>query len=314
MRPRRGLAPAFRSLTATGWWPDRHVCEWPRDVSGPRTAEGLFTDDGSATDLATYGFPERPDGSGQLAAWNDDLATWRWTADTGLCETNARATTDPNTNWAGYRADVTSNLFIAVQGDYHQAVKGTTSCSNPYEASWVGIGGAYGLNSGLIQDGTGIDPNGSLYAWYEYLYLDSSGNFHGINLTKMPSVIVHGGDRIHSYVVHQTSGAGQTTFYVADNTTGTSKSVIVNLGSAYYDGRTAEWIDERLTVGGSLAPLTNFGHIDWTNTKAQRNNTTWYNLGSLSYTKEDITIPHAIAYPNALSSSTTFTDWWYNCS
>src|SRR5258706_15338070 len=71
----------------------------------PVPPRGFSPTTASATDLATYGFPERPDGSGQLAAWNDDLATWRWTADTGLCETNARATTDPNTNRAGYRAD-----------------------------------------------------------------------------------------------------------------------------------------------------------------------------------------------------------------
>lgn len=58
---------------------------------------------------------------------------------------------------------------------------------------------------------------------------------------------------MHSYTVHQTSGAGQTTFYVADNTTGTSQSVIVNLSPSYYDGRTAEWIDERPLVNGSIS-------------------------------------------------------------
>lgn len=89
---------------------------------------------------------------------------------------------------------------------------------------------------------------------------------------------------------------------------------MANLSSSYYDGTYAEWIDERPSDAFGPVPLTNFGHINWTNTKAQKSNTTWYNLGSLSYLKEDMTQPEALAYPNALSSSTTFTDWWYNCS
>jgi hypothetical protein len=165
-----------------------------------------------------------------------------------------------------------------------------------------------------MQDGTGIDTNGRLYAWYEYLYFDSGGGFHGIPVTEIPAIVVHTGDRMHAYVVHQTSGTGHTTFFVADNTTGVSRSILHDLSSAYYDGTYAEWIDERPSIGNVPQPLTNFGHINWTNTKAQKSNTTWYNLGSLPYLKEDMTQPEALAYPNALSSSTTFTDYWYNCS
>jgi Peptidase A4 family len=310
-----GVGEAWLQPTSVAVLPDGgQIDTYDSGARVPVPPKGFSPMTASDAALATYGFPPRPTDVVALSAWQSNMTTWTWTPDTGLCATDKRATTLVSSNWAGYLATSPTPVFIATQGDYHQAAKGSTSCSSPQEVSWVGIGGQASPTSGLIQDGTGIDTTGALYAWYEYLYFDSNGVMHGIFLTKMPSVTVHAGDRIHSYVVHQTSGSGQTTFYVADNTTGTSKSVIQDLSSSYYDGRTAEWIDERLTVGGGLAPLTNFGNINWTNTKAQKSNATWYNLGNLTYDKVDLTIPHALAYPGALTSSTTFTDTWYNCS
>jgi hypothetical protein len=274
----------------------------------PRNFQPLTASDEA---LAMYGFPARPAAEDALAAWTDDLANWKPTPDLGLCQTTMRATVVQASNWSGYYATVSSNLYIAAQGDYHQPTAGSTSCTSPQEVSWVGVGGVY--SNALIQDGTGISTSGGYYAWYEYL--NTSGG--GISITKLPSVTVHAGDRMHSYTVHQTSGVGQTTFYVADNTTSTSQSVIVNLSSSYYDGRTAEWIDERPLVNGSNSPLRNFGTVNWTNTQAQRANSTWYTLGSQPYVEVDMmdnTFSHYLAFPNSLSSNTTFTDNWFRCS
>jgi len=260
--------------------------------------------------LARYGFPERPSDVGAFKLWNEEMSVWHPTQDLGLCETNMKATILTSPVWAGFDAGWSSNLFIAVQGDFKQPTRGSTSCSNAQEVSWVGLGGTSSTLP-LIQAGSGMDAGGGYYAWYEYL---KPGG--GINLTKMPSVTVHPGDSMHSYVVHQTSGLGQTTFYVQDGTTGTSQSVIVNLDSTYYDGTTAEWIDERPTAsGGSPLPLANFGTVNWTNVQAQKSTGTWYNLGSLLYNEIDMYAGGVyLAYPQPPSGSNTFTDNWYRCS
>jgi peptidase A4-like protein len=264
----------------------------------------------SAADLAAYGFPPRPDTQDELIAWQSDLASWKPTPDIGACEVPGLTAAFNNPIWSGYDADSTSSsTYIAVQGDYHQPTKGSTSCASPQEVSWVGLGGYH--TGRLMQDGTGIDATGHYYAWYEWL-----NDTNDIGITKMASVTVHAGDRIHTYVVHQTSGSGQTTFYVADNTTGTSQSRIVNLGSAYYDGSSAEMIDERPSIGGIPTNLTNFGTVNWTNAKVQRSNATWYTLGSQTNVEFDMwatNFSHILAFPDVMSSSTTFSDTWYRC-
>ena len=153
----------------------------------PRNFEPLTASDEA---LATYGFPARPAAQDALAAWTDDLANWKPTPDVGLCQTTMRATVVQAGNWSGYYATVSSNLYIAAQGDYRQPTAGPTSCTDPQEVSWVGVGGVY--SEALIQDGTGISTSGGYYAWYEYL--NTSGG--GIPLTKLPSVTVHAGDRV----------------------------------------------------------------------------------------------------------------------
>lgn len=153
----------------------------------PRNFEPLTASDEA---LATYGFPARPAAQDALAAWTDDLANWKPTPDVGLCQTTMRATVVQAGNWSGYYATVSSNLYIAAQGDYRQPTAGPTSCTGPQEVSWVGVGGVY--SEALIQDGTGISTSGGYYAWYEYL--NTSGG--GIPLTKLPSVTVHAGDRV----------------------------------------------------------------------------------------------------------------------
>ena len=265
----------------------------------------------SADDLASYGFPPRPDNPTDLNTWQADMAAWRPTPDLGECRTQAKALIYDNDIWAGWDADSTSSsTYIALQGDYHQPAKGTTSCSPSQEVSWIGLGGYHYPR--LMQNGTGIDTSGNKYAWYEYL--SATG---GIAITKLPSVTVHSGDRIHLYLVHQTSGSGQTTFYVADNTTSTSQSKIINLGNTYFDGSSAEFIDERPSIGGIPTNLANFGTNNWTNAQVYTKDAVWHTLGSqtnVEFDMWDSSFIHYLAFPGALTSNTTFTNYWFRCS
>ena len=279
----------------------------------------------SDASLESYGMPPRPTDAAGLSAWKADMANWRRTPDRGLCETpyrsdasKAATTASDDTqaaqlslNWAGYVIDTTSNAYIAVQGDFTQPTVKDTVCTTETEASWTGLGG---FNTArLIQTGTAyLRGSTTPVAWYEYL----GANGAGINLTTMPSVTVHKGDRIHTYVVIQTS-TGKTTFYVADNTTGTSQSVIKTLSvGTYYDGSSTDFIDERLSVGGTIQTLYDFTNVAWTNTKVQNTAGTWSTLGSHTEVAVDMVnvVDHDIlAAPAAMSSTTTFLDDYKQC-
>lgn len=209
----------------------------------------------SDDDLESYGLPPRPSNRDAAAVWSADMENWKRNPDPGLCATDYRAV--QSGNWAGYFADGSAGSYHAVQGDYRQPSSLSTTCANSTLASWTGLGG-YDSEK-LIQAGTAyLLGSTTAVAWYEYL----GPNGQGIPLTVMAGVTISPGDRIHTYEVIQTS-TGQTTFYVANLTNGTSKSVIKTLSvSTYYDGSTAEFIDERLTYSGSLTALRRFSDVN----------------------------------------------------
>jgi hypothetical protein len=226
----------------------------------------------------------------------------------------AQVSTDASSSWAhvgsswsGYVAKQTSTTYIATQGDFYQAAYHTTYCDKPMLwGSWTGLGGYYADTGGIIQTGTAVSISGSsptYYAWTEVYPL----------LPKTWSqVVVHPGDHIHTYVVYQRS-TGLTTMYVADDTTGTQKSEIETQPLQYYDGRTAEAIDER----NGDSPLLNFGTVGWFNLKVQKTSGTWYTLGSQSPEAQEIYsnfTKQILSLPDGMSSSTAFTDRWYSCA
>ena len=281
------------------------------------------------TQLAEYGFPARPKNGQDLADWNQEMKTYKSTPVPKVAKKNnsknnvaqiasgssssIQASSTSYYNWGGYVDHyAANNTFASVQGDFTEPPCNST-ISNTYECSWVGLGGY--TSARLVQSGTEVDKiNGSAsyYAWYEYL-----GNGVGVNEITLPSLNVRAGDKIHILVSFE-SANNQLNCYVADNTSGTSQSVVVNLSAGtYYDGSTAEWIDERPTVNGSYSALTNYGSNSWTNCQAYlTSSSTWQALGSLTY--DQVTMvqypdcSYALSQPNALSSTTSFTDFWRN--
>lgn len=276
--------------------------------------------------LARYGFPPRPVDPTERAVWAAEMSAWQPVPHKGLCVTDrvfgrsGRATDSYETlsppemgqdfPWSGYLDDQTVDTYIAVQGDYNQKPYGSTACAGAEMGAWVGFGG-YNSYS-LIQTGTAMYKSGGTpvyFAWYEYL-----DETHLNPAVVMPNVDVSPGDSIHLYTVHQRS-TGQTTFYVADNTSQTQQSVIKTLASSYYDGTSVQHIAEA-PLGHKLA---NFGNLNWTNTKVQLLSGNWVSLGSRSptelrskdyYTDQSF---HTTADPDPMSSNTSFTDRWLRC-
>lgn len=275
----------------------------------------------TATDaqLQEYGFPTRPKDSKKLAIWQNDMSHYKQTPIPNVSmtqikhklkkkQTNNKVVNGLSYNWSGFYNYANSNTWTAVQGDFAQPTEQSDSAPNSYESAWVGLGG---MNSGaLIQAGTQM-YNYNYNAWYEYLGRAPGSSVYEIDL---PSVTVHPGDDIHVYVSYQTSNQ-VANFYVADNTTGTSQPVLVNLSSSnYYDGTTAEWIDERPTVNGSYAILADYGIDSWTNAQTYNTNGNWNSLGSSAYDYLIMvnTSGDALSYPGNLSllTATSFNDYW----
>lgn len=277
----------------------------------------------TAAQLAEYGIPPRPSGRASFAQWKTDMAAFHPSKRVpALQVTNERATLPPggggaytaSGNWAGWMMNNSTNNWVAAEGNYNQPQYHSTSCSNAHEVSWTGIGGNTN-NSGLIQDGTEITPSGGYSAWYEYL--NSSGG--GISITHFKqTVTIHPGDKIHTYVAYARS-TGLTDFYVADDTTGTQGTAEATLGSSYYDGTTAEWIDERptYTVNGVnyLYPLLNYGSTSWNTLQGENVNGSWILPGNHSSDTylEMMNGNRVLSLPSSFATS-TFNDFYYACN
>jgi len=290
----------------------------PREGFSPLTA--------TARELANLGMPERPSDTAARAQWAAGLRSWKRTTDATLCEQTGITfgpdepafITDPSGgngaasyNWAGNAlARAAAGTYVAIQGDIVQPTK-NTSCTGAALGNWIGLGGY--TSQKLIQAGTAYFPNeGTPRAWYEYLAAGSQNP-----PVTMSSVVVRAGDRIHAYVAVQKS-TGQTTFYLYNTANGTNSSVVLNLSvSTYYDGSSAEWIDERPSVGGAPTPLGNFGSAVWTNVQAQNSVGSWLPFGASNpdrikmLSSNDLS---TLAYPNAPSNNSSFTDVYYKCS
>lgn len=316
------------ALTGVTVLPDGGKMDWYDGSGSPRVPvppTGFEPSTASDDELALYGFPPRPVEPDALASWNAEMLAWKPTPDAGLCQLSqalgSAAMAAPSTtstdwahvglNWSGYVAKQTTTTYIAVQGDYYQAAYHSSSCPNPLLwGSWTGLGGYWLDSGGIIQTGTAVSTSSSgtatYYAWTEVYPLAPK---------TWSQVVVHPGDHIHTYVVYQRS-TGQTTMYVADDTTGTQKSEIETQPAKYYDGRTAEAIDERNTASGGTGDLLNFGTVGWFNLQVQKTSGTWYTLGSQTPEAQEIysnSTKKILALPDAMSSSTAFTDRWYSC-
>lgn len=266
--------------------------------------------------LKAYGFPARPTSLAELATWEKAMGAWRSAPVPKLTVTNiynnmriihapdVHNGVEQSSNWSGYFTSSSYNQWDAAQGFFVQPTDYSTS-SNKYESSWVGLGG---VNSGaLIQDGTQMNA-GQYGAWYEYLGNGGAGvpeiNFNSIN--------VNPGDQMYTYVSYNPND-GNAYFYVEDESNGTSQSATVNLGSNYYDGTTAEWINERPEIGSQLSQLADYGSQGWTGAQAYNAYTgNWDNLGNETNNSIDMysSAGNLLSQAGNLQSSTSFTDTW----
>lgn len=294
----------------------------------PVPPEGFNPVKASDEDLATYGFPPRPTEGEELAEWTKNMSAYKYTpvpvieqsdvvhgiyqpsseTNNSVNEVlNGLSATTGSYNWSGY---VSKGNFAMVQGDFIQPTINNSNPSYTHESTWVGLGG---YNSGkLVQTGTAMNTYAGgkyYYAWYEYL--SATNPNPEIRFT---SITVNPGDKIHTYCSFQQAN-NKFNAYIANNTNGTSQSVLVNISaSEYFDSTTAEFINEKPSWGLTDNGLTNYGTTSWWNCQAYTMSCVWQNLGATTYDKVNMYNPdngNVRAMPSGLSGQ-NFTSTWYN--
>ncbi|HET7736073.1 MAG TPA: G1 family glutamic endopeptidase [Nocardioidaceae bacterium] len=245
-------------------------------------------------EIAQYGFPPKPTTGRDEAAWMDQMSRYKATPIPRLCSRpwsgsesvqNVLVTAN-SASWSGYSGEpIAANNYVAVSGEFDQPGRLGSTCVNPRQATWVGLGGARDRpdgSGGLLQTGTARTATGAPYAWFEWIGHTSDDQSIGVSEQVITSLDVAVGDHIHLSVFYQTSNS-QANFIVQNETTGQYQSIIQTFSNnRFYDGRDADFITERPKVGGQLAPLQNFGTVTWNSVKAQNQLGDWQFLDALA--------------------------------
>lgn len=205
-------------------------------------------------------------------------------------------------NWAGYVVasdfNTPSPVVTSVNGSWVvQTV--VPSKRATYSSQWVGIGGAF--DNSLIQTGTASESSGGVqyyYAWWETLPNAE---------TRITGFQVSPGDVINAFVF-LTDTSNQWNITLNDLTQNEHFSIIVSYASSQ---TSAEWIEERPSIAGSLTTLANFGTADYGHQYTYVSNTNFATvngvtaaIGSLNYQAVTMVSPSL----KVLATSTSLTD------
>jgi hypothetical protein len=242
----------------------------------------------SASELAAYGIPARPNGASTTA-----LEEWTQTVGRAQFQPGppmmymGDTKFDTSNNWSGYYA---SGASFTEAGAHWTEPSVQSGCSGATAGTWAGLGG---MNSGnLAQNGTALLwPVGGVHqAWWEILPAN-------------PTFINFYADPGYGFEVMTSRYSGNFLFFFNNDRTGYATTISV--ASSRYDGSTAEVIVER----GYPAPLANIGTESL---QAYANN----NYMS-SYTHTSIVMKNGsntLTQVSSMGSSGAFTDKYLRCS
>jgi hypothetical protein len=284
----------------------------------------------TAAELAFYGIPARPADPAARAAWTAEWHNYTGFAAPGICTRvgvksnrasrpagpfRAGISNDSSRNWSGMVAN--AHTFTKVYANIGQPTT-HVGCVHDAHSTWVGLGGWY-TNNRLLQNGT--DDNGPLnkpYAWWEAIdpYFDTKEQVE-YNLTVSP------GASVNMSTTYTPGGNGSVSFAWHNNNTGKVATVgpLTSIAGAptryYYDGSSAEVIDERPTLSdGLLASLRNYSPTHWGNAKVWASNLSGAAIRNVEhfgvdmYDTQGTQLAHV--YGSGLSSL-EFIDYWNHC-
>jgi Peptidase A4 family len=275
-------------------------------------------------ELATYGFPPRPDAGAEpkaYATWKKAMVASKTRITPHLEQTNlfhgprrepvkTSESTGTSSNWSGAvdfsgaTSYNSSSTFYYIIADYVVPVAtqayGVCTGSWDYSSSWVGIDGDGSgdvLQAGSESDAYCNGSNKSTYysAWYEWY------PYGEVRISNLP---VSPGDDIFVEVWHTSSTQGYA-YMVNYNT-----NQWVDIGfrapaGTSLIGNSAEWVVERPGISTGLATLTNYISDYFSDAYAYTENYTQYTPGSygaLLLTMTDNN-GYRISYPTLLGAT-----------
>jgi len=164
--------------------------------------------------------------------------------------------TRESSNWAGYNLGFIPDgrkLYNQVSGTWTVPTPSLHAAENEYSVNWVGIGGGcidkncLTVDPTLIQAGSGqyIDSSGhrSYFAWWEII----PGP-----ILEVANFAVRAGDRMFADIRLAVVDSDIWKIKIVNFTTGQTYQTTVPYASGHL---TAEWIEERPSIGGIPAPL-----------------------------------------------------------
>jgi hypothetical protein len=228
--------------------------------------------------LFYYGFPARPKDPVAEAQWESDFRNYKGSAPAAAASCNVRNTFNGTLNiWGGVLKH--GSGITGVDGYFTQPTPLHFCSANDSQDShswWTGIGEFNALLQSGVASSEG--PPGNLVAWWE---AENGLTNLGTGQENFSGLVIHAGDVIRPTTSYKAGPPNEVTMSVFDTTTGLSASSgalqliadsngTLHSPSYFYDGSTADWIDERQSVSGIPTQLRAQSPLD----------TTWGYLGA----------------------------------
>jgi hypothetical protein len=279
----------------------------------------------TATDaeLHTWGFPPRPSNEAGMKEWRSMVGGYKEASFHESCRN-----TDPEVfasylgeefspPWSGYEDVARGNQtkWHAVMGNFYAAQDHGSACGNinTNVGSWVGLGGDGSIGpTRFMQAGIDTVVNEEPVAWIEWWTANA------VEPYAYWPVVYRGGapfkieptNYIRMYVGYNYSLEEFYAYFTNDHT-GQTELVQTHLGHQFYNGDTAEWIDEAL---GSQ-PLLNFKEITWWDAVTQNERNELLPATAANF-KKDVTGhgPSSLTmWPGTIWNGENWTDFYYKC-
>lgn len=217
--------------------------------------------------------------------------------------------------WSGFVVGTNYDKYVEVKGFFTTPPRTDNSnqCGYSNWGGWVGLGGVHsqkllqiGITRNLYSDYT--DPSKTYILFIEYINgSDNNGPYYVTTRKLAPGVGV-------LLSMTYNVSAHKATFFMDDGSRVPYNFTTSGDMSAYYDGSSAEWIDE---IPNGASSLYNFGTITWSDLQVKDSNGSWLDFGSEpghGYKIVDTGNATVAAPIDSSVTGTGFKDKYYACN
>ena len=224
----------------------------------------------------------------------------------------------------GMAAGTSPSISGLPNGKFEVAFQANNSDLYAYSSSGQLTNTAQGMAAGVSPSiATGSElvsfraNNGNLYVYSPQGIINTT---QGMASGTSPSTTLLSGGGYETVFQANTSNlftfSGEAAvLWVIDHTTGIYGEKVISPAGSFYNGSSAEFIDERPSIGGSFSNLKDFNINDWKEARVYNNvSAGWEGIGSPEHVRLHMYNGlHQLAAPGYLSSGTTFQENWIAC-